>query len=221
MLLVRKAMTNVDSVLKSRNITLATKVCQVKTMVFPVVIYGCESWTIKKADHQRIDAFELWWWRSLLRSPLDSKEIQPVSPRGNQPWIFIGKTDAEAEAPILWLPDAKSLLIGKDPDAGKDWGQEEKGQQRMKLLDGIISSMDLSLSKLGEIVKDREAWCAVVYGVAKSWTWLSDWTTELRRASSFCNIPPVPPNDNVWCHACCKRRMHERPFIVSYFTGQR
>ena len=150
-----------------------------------------------------------------------SKEIKPVNPKGNQLWILIGRTDAEAEAPILWLPDAKSLLIGNDLDAGKDWGQEEKGQQRMKLLDGIISSMDLSLSKLGEIVKDREAWCAVVYGVAKSWTWLSDWTTELRRASSFCNIPPVPPNDNVWCHACCKRRMHERPFIVSYFTGQR
>ena len=91
---------------------------------FPVVMYGCESWTIKKADHQRIDAFELWWWRNLLRSPLDSKEIKSVNPKGNQSWIFIGRIDAEAL--ILWPPDAKSRFIGKDPDAGKDWGQEEK-----------------------------------------------------------------------------------------------
>ena len=214
-------MTNLDSILKGKDITLPTNVCIVKAMVFPVVTYGCESWTTKKDWALKNWCFQTVVLEKTLESPLDSKKIKPTSPKGNLPWIFIGKTDAEAEAPILWLPDAKSLLIGKDPDAGKDWGQEEKGQQRMKLLDGIISSMDLSLSKLGEIVKDREAWCAVVYGVAKSWTWLSDWTTELRRASSFCNIPPVPPNDNVWCHACCKRRMHERPFIVSYFTGQR
>ena len=93
-------------------------------------MYGCESCTIKKAEHQRIDAFKLWYWRR-LKNPLDSKEIKPVHPKGNQPWIFIGRTDAEAEAPILWPPDVKSWLIGKDLDAGKDWGQEEKGQQRM------------------------------------------------------------------------------------------
>ena len=93
-------------------------------MVFPVVIYGCESWTVKKAENRRIDTFELWCWRRLLRS-LDCKENQPVKPKGNQPWIFIGRTDAES--PIIWPPDAKSQLIGKDPDAGKDWRQEEKG----------------------------------------------------------------------------------------------
>ena len=96
-------------------------------MVFPVVMYGCESWTIKKAEHQRIDALELWCWRRLLKSPLDSKEIQPVYPKGNQSWIFIGRTDAEAEAPVLWPPDAKNWLIWKDPDAGEDWRQKEQG----------------------------------------------------------------------------------------------
>ena len=95
-------------------------------MVFPVVMYGCESWTIKKAEHQRIDAFELWCGGRLL-SPLDCEEILPVHPKGDQSWVFIGRTDVEAETPILWSPDAKSWLIGKDPDAGKDWGQEEKG----------------------------------------------------------------------------------------------
>ena len=89
-------------------------------------MYGCESWTIKKAEHWRTDAFKLWCWRRLLRVPLDSKGIKPVNPEGNQPWIFIGRTDAEAEAPILWLPDAKSRLTGKDPDVGKYWGQEDK-----------------------------------------------------------------------------------------------
>ena len=109
-------MTNLDSILK---------VCLVKAMVFPVVTYGCESWTVKKAECRRTDAFELWCWRRLL-SPLDSKEIQPVHPK-DQSWVFIGGTDAEAETPILWPPDGKSWLIWKDPDAGKDWGQEEKG----------------------------------------------------------------------------------------------
>ena len=94
-------------------------------MVFPVVMYGHKSWTIKKVEHQRIDAFELWCWGT-LESSLDSKEIKSVNPKGNQPWIFIVMTDAEAEAPVLWPPDVKSWLVGKDPDAGKDWGQEEK-----------------------------------------------------------------------------------------------
>ena len=101
-------MTNLDSVLKSRDITLSTKVCLVKAMVFPVFMYGCESWTIKKDELQRIDAFELWCWRRLFESPLDCKEIQPVHPEGDQSWVFIGSTDAEAETPILWPPDAKS-----------------------------------------------------------------------------------------------------------------
>ena len=108
LLLGRKVMTNLDSILKSRDITLPTKVCLVKAMVFPVVMYGCESWTIKKAECQRIDAFELWCWRILLKSPLDCKEIQPVYPKGDQSWVFIGRTDIEAETPILRPPDAKS-----------------------------------------------------------------------------------------------------------------
>ena len=106
LLLGRKAMTNLDSILKSRDITLPIQVCLVKAMVFPVVMYGCESWTIKKVKHRRIDAFELWCWS--LESPLDCKEIQPVHPKGDQSWVFIGRTDVEAETPILWPPHAKS-----------------------------------------------------------------------------------------------------------------
>ena len=102
-------------------------------MVFPVVMYGCESWTIKKPEHQRIDAFELWCWRT-LDSLLDCKEIQPVNPKGNQSWIFIGRTDTEAEAPILWPHDVKNWLIGKDPDAGKDWRQKETGMTEDEMI---------------------------------------------------------------------------------------
>ena len=120
-----------DSILKSRDITLPTKVYIVELGLssqgcgFPVVVYGCESWIIKKAEHRRIDAFELWCWRRLWESPLGCKEIQPVCPKGDQSWMFTGRTDVKAETLILWLPDAKSWLIWKDPDAGKDWGQEE------------------------------------------------------------------------------------------------
>ena len=106
LLLGRKVMSNLDSILKSRDITLSTKIHLVKDMIFPVVVYGCESWTIKKAECQ-IDAFELWCWRRLFESPLDCKEIQPVHPKGDQSYVFIEGTDAEAETPILWLPDAK------------------------------------------------------------------------------------------------------------------
>ena len=129
LLLRRKVMTNLDSMLTRRDITLPTKVHLVKAMVFPVVMYGCESWAIKKAD-QRINAFELLCWRRLFGSPLDFKEIQPVHPKGNQSWIFTGRTDAEAETPILWPPDAQNWLIGKDPDAGKDWRQGERGMTK-------------------------------------------------------------------------------------------
>ena len=114
---------------------MPTKVHLDKSMVFPVVMYGCESWTIKKAEHWRIDAFELWCWTGLLRVPW-SKEIQPVHPKGNQSWISIGRTDAEAETPILWPPDVKSWLIWKDADAGKDWRREEKGTTEHHQLDG-------------------------------------------------------------------------------------
>ena len=126
LLLGRKVMSNIDSIFKSRGITLPTKVHLVKAMVFPVVICEYESWMVKKAEHWKIDAFELWCWRRLL-SPLDCKEIQPVLLKGDQSWVFIGRTEAEAETPILWPPHEKSWLIGIDTKVGKNWGWEEKG----------------------------------------------------------------------------------------------
>ena len=108
LLLGRKVMTNLDSILKSTDINFSSNVCLVKAMVFPVVMYGCEGWTIKKAERRRIDAFELWCWRRLLESPLDCKESQPVHSEGDQPWDFLGRTDAKAETPVLWPPHAKS-----------------------------------------------------------------------------------------------------------------
>ena len=128
LLLGRKVMTNLDSLLKSRDITLPTKVRLVKALVFPVVMYGCESWTVKKTEHWRKNwCFWTVVLEKTLESPLGCKEIQPVHSEGDQPWDFFGRNDAEAETPVLWLPHAKSWLIGKDSDAGRDWGQEEKG----------------------------------------------------------------------------------------------
>ena len=133
LLLGRKTMTNLDSILKSQHINLPTKVCLVKAMVFPEVMYWCESWTIEKAERRIIDAFELWLDKT-LESLLDCKEIQPFSSKGNQSWIFTGRTDAEAETPVLWPPDAKNWLIWKDPDAGKDWRWQEKGMTQDEMV---------------------------------------------------------------------------------------
>ena len=179
LLLGRKAMTNLDSILKIRDITLPTKVHIVRTMVFPVVMYRCESWTTKKVEHQRTDVFKLWCWR--LLSLLDSQEIKPVDPKGNQPWIFIVglmvklKLKLQYYGHLMRRADSleKTLMLGKIE------GRRRRGRQRMRWLDDITDSMDMSLSKLSVMVKGRDTWHTAVHGISKSWTRLTDWTTEI------------------------------------------
>ena len=192
----KKSLTNLNSILKSGDIILPTKVHLVNAVVFLVVMYGCESWTIKKVEHWRIDAFELWCWINSWEF-LGLQGDQTSLSKGNQSWIFFGRTDAEAETPILWPPAVKNWLIGKDPVAGKDWRQEEKGTTEDMMV-GWHYWLDRHEFEQAPGGGDGQGSLASrSYGVARSRTWLSGWTDWMLMFQWYCLCVPTSPSGTV------------------------